>query len=85
MRVVRLLALDSHDGDVEITLEEIDTPRASHTSLVRAGCVPAVVAKLDAWMALDTPLLMMTDRGHLHVYGPDGAVNNLSRAGERVR
>jgi hypothetical protein len=85
MRVVRLLALESHNGDVEIAVEEIDTHRASHISLVRAGCVPAVVAKLDAWMVLGTALLMMTDDGHIHMFGPDGAVNNLSRTGAKVR
>jgi hypothetical protein len=85
MRVVRLLALESRDGDVEITVEETDTHRSSHISLVRAGCAPGAVAKLDAWLALGTPLLLMTDLGHIHVFGPDGAINDLSRIGAKVR
>lgn len=85
MRAVRLSAFECHDGDVELVADEVDTDRTTRITLVRQGCTPALVAKLDAWMALRTPLLMITDHGHVHVYGPDGAVTNLSLAGEKVR
>jgi hypothetical protein len=85
MRVVRLSALECREGDVEITVEELDTDRTSHFTLARAGCAPAAVAKLDGWMALRTPLLMITDHGHVCVSGPDGAVTNLSLTREKVR
>jgi hypothetical protein len=85
MRAVQLAAFESHDGDVELVAEEVDTDRATRITLVRAGCTPAAVAKLDGWMALRTPLLMMTEHGFVHMYGPDGAVTNLSLAGEKVR
>jgi hypothetical protein len=85
MRVVRLSTLECHDATVEISIEEIDTHRAAHFELVRAACAPLAVAKLDAWMALGTPLLMMTEHAHVHIYGPDGAVTNLSLSREKVR
>ena len=85
MRVVRLAALESRDGTVEISIEEVDTHRAVRVTLVRTACAPAVLAKLDGWMALRTPLLMMADDGHFHMYGPDGVVTNLSLVREKVR
>lgn len=78
MRVVRLSTVASHDGAVEISIEDTDTQRATRATLVRAACAPGAVAKLDGWMALRTPLLMMVDQGHVHLYGPDGVVTNLS-------
>lgn len=78
MRVVRLSTLECHDATVEISIEEIDTHRAARVNLVRAACAPAAVAKLDGWMTLGTPLLMLAEHGHVHIYGPDGAVTNLT-------
>lgn len=85
MRAVRLSTLECREGDVEISVEEIDTDRTCRVTLERAACAPAAVAKLDGWLALGAPLLMMTDHGQVHVYGPDGAVTNLSQLGEKVQ
>ena len=84
MRAVRLTEFDCHDGDVDLIADEVDTDRTTRITLEHRGCTPAAVAKLDGWMTLGTPLLMMTDQGKVHLYGPDGAVTNLDRVGEKV-
>ena len=51
-----------------------------------AACTPSVIAKLDGWSALHTPLLMIIDDAHnAHVYGPGGCVTNLALARENIR
>ena len=84
MRAVRLTEFDCHDGDVDLIADEVDADRATRITLEHRGCTPAAVAKLDGWMTLETPLLMMTEHGKVHLYGPDGAVTNLDRVGEKV-
>ena len=76
---------DCHDGDVDLIADEVDTDRTTRITLEHRGCTPAAVAKLDGWMALGTPLLMMTDQGKVHLYGPDGAVTNLDPSGREGR
>jgi len=85
MRPVRLCAVESDYGDVELALDEIDTGHRSRVIYARAASVPSVLARLDGWMALRATLLMIVDHGHAHLYGPDGAVTNLSLAGEKIR
>ena len=85
MRAVTLAASGNNQGDIDCAVEEIDGDRASSVKLVHAGCVPGAVAKLDAWTAQRTPLLMIMDHGHAHMYGPDGAVTDLSFTGEKIR
>jgi hypothetical protein len=85
LRPVRLSAVESEHGDVELVFEEIGTGHQSRIALARSACAPSALAKLDGWMALRTTLLMVMDHGHAHVYGPDGAVTNLTLASERIR
>ena len=64
---------------VDLTLEEVDAVRAMVLS--RDGCVPSVVARIDGWSALHTPLLLIVDQaGGVHLYGPDGAATGFTRA-----
>jgi hypothetical protein len=85
MRAVRLCAVESDHGDVELAFDEIDTGRRSRVTLVVPECASSALAKFDGWMVLRTTLLMIVDHGHANVYGPDGAVTTLSLVGERIR
>jgi len=85
MRAVKLSAIDSDHGDVELTVDEIDAGHRSCITLASSACDPSALAKLDAWMAMHTTLLMIVEHGHAHVYGPDGAVTNRSLASEKIR
>jgi len=85
MRAVTLSALEIHHGDIEVAFDEIGGRRMSVIRFDRSGCAPWVVATLDGWMALRTPLLMMTDRGQVHIYGPRDAVTELTIAGVESR
>ena len=70
-------AVESDQGDVELTVDEIDTGRrARRITLASQECAPSTLAKFDGWMALRTTLLMIVDHGYAHVYGPDGAVTD---------
>jgi hypothetical protein len=84
MHAVVLSAIECHEGDVEISIDETGTRRTSRITLTRAGCPPVALAKLDGWLAMRTPLLMVKEHGHIYVQGPDGAVTNLTPVGERV-
>jgi hypothetical protein len=83
MRAVKLSGVEIHHSDVEIALGEMGTVRTSVVRFAGAAAVPSVVAKIDGWIARRTPLLMMTDAGQVHIYGPDDAVTELTIAGER--
>ena len=86
MRAVTPVAVDVFAGGVELVAEEVGTREPRRVSLTRVHCAPAVVAELDGWAATRTPLLMIVDDDDaVHLYGPDGAVTNLSRAGAKVR
>ena len=86
MRAVRLCAVESDHGEVELTFDEIDTGHRPRITLASQECAPAALAKFDGWMVLRTTLLMIVDHGYAHVYGPDGAVTTLSLvAGEKIR
>jgi len=84
MRAVRLCSVERKDCDVELVFAEIDTGHNVGITL-RSVYVPGAVAQLDGWMALRTPLLLIMDDGHAYVYGPDGAVTDLTFARERIR
>jgi hypothetical protein len=85
MRAVRLCAVESRRGDVGLAFDEIDAGENARITVEHSTCGPSALATLDGWMALRTTLLMITDHGHAHVYGPDGAVTNLSLARQRTR
>jgi hypothetical protein len=86
MRAVTLSALDIRHGDVEVGFDEIGGRRTSVIRFDRSGCAPGVIARFDGWMALRTPLLvMMWDRGQVHIYGPDDEVTELTIAGVASR
>jgi hypothetical protein len=84
MHEVHISALESHEGVVEISVDEIATHCTTRITLTRAGCPPAALAKLDGWMTMRTPLLVIKEHGHVHLYGPDGAVTKLAPVGEKV-
>lgn len=85
MRAVKLRAVESHHGDLELALDDLDTGQSSRVTIANSACVPSVVSKLDGWMALRTTLLMIMDHGDAHLYGPDGAVTNLNLAREKIQ
>jgi hypothetical protein len=84
MRAVQPCSVERKDCDVELVFAAIDT---NHNACItfRSAYVPGVVAQLDGWMALRTPLLLITDEGHAHVHGPDRAVTDFTSAQERIR
>ncbi len=85
MRAVELVSVEADLGRVELVVQDLDGDRGYRRTLAGTACAPATVAELDGWMALRTPLLMIVDQGLAHVYGPDGAVTNLSFVKESVR
>ncbi|MGO9873092.1 MAG: hypothetical protein ACLPVY_04760 [Acidimicrobiia bacterium] len=83
MRAVLLCSVEREGRDVELVFAEIDTGHNVGITL-RSAYLPGAVAQLDGWMARRTPLLLIND-GHAHVYGPDGAVTDLTFAREKIR
>ena len=87
MLMVTLVGVEAHDGRVALTVDEPargrDAPPAMFT---RAACSPRVVAELDGWSALRTPLLMVIDEeGRTHLHGPRTSVSDLVPTGSVVR
>ena len=80
LREVRVAAVETCRGQLELAVEEVGAGHNHRrTALVRDACEPAVIARLDGWAVLDTPLLLIVDdERRAHVYGPDGAVTNLA-------
>ncbi len=89
MREVSLVAVESRAGHVDVVVDESRVGRGGGSALRtlrRDACPPAVVAMLDGWSALRTPLLLIVDEdGAAHLHGPGGSVTNLERRGAAVR
>ena len=87
MRAVTVAAVDCERGDVELTLEEIDTGRGPRRRMLMCGsCSASVVAGLDGWAVQRTPLLVVIDeRRGVSLYGPDREVTDLVLAEGRVQ
>lgn len=78
IREVALVAVEDDGGHVEVVVEEVITGRQSRrTTLTRPACPPSVVARLDWWWALSTPLLMTVDDGDASLHGPEDSVTDL--------
>jgi hypothetical protein len=79
MQEVVLRDIVATDGRIE--LEVLETRHASSTRRLHlSGRVPAahVVAALEGWSAVATPLLLWYERdGLVHLYGPHAAVTSL--------
>jgi len=86
LREVKISAVRPVLGHVELEVEERGTRWGRHTLLTRDACGPGLVARLDGWSTLHTPLLLIVDEdGQTHLYGPDGSVTNLAPEGEKIR
>ncbi|HEY5172745.1 MAG TPA: hypothetical protein VIK54_13540 [Acidimicrobiia bacterium] len=84
---VTLTVVEANRGHLDLVVDETGNGRsARRIALIRDGCVPSEVAKLDGWLATRTPLLMIVDEdGDTHLNGPDGVVAHLDRVGEKIR
>ena len=77
LQEVRIAAVAADHGHLEVAVDEVGATRRS--LLASEASQPAVIAQLEGWSVLRTPLLMVIDEEHrAHVYGPDGAVTNLA-------
>ena len=75
--MVRLSEVECHAGALQIFVRGLADERAADVTLTASACVPGTLAKLDGWLALRTPLLMVIDQGDADVYGPDGELKAL--------
>jgi hypothetical protein len=85
MRAVRLSAVECHRGELELVVHDLADPSTGRVTLAASTYTPGALAKLDAWLALRTPLLMLIDPEGVAVHGPDGALNNLRLLRARAR
>jgi hypothetical protein len=86
MRAVTLAEVEAGQGRVELVVDEVGTGRrARRTGLIRQVAAPFIVAELDGWSALHTPLLMIIDEDRsVQLHGPHGAVADFSLVGEKI-
>ena len=86
MRMVFLAGVVARDGRVELTVDERARGRDAQPEVFTRECSPAVVAQLDGWSAVHTPLLMVIEEdGRVHLYGPRSSVTDLIPAAAGVR
>jgi hypothetical protein len=84
---VTVTLVDAERGHVDLVVDEArgrGAPR--RRAFTREACSASMVAQLDGWSAIHTPLLLVVDEsGDTHLYGPEGAVTHLHRAQEITR
>ena len=87
LQEVHVTHVDADRGHVDLVVEEAGVALASRRRVFsRESCAPADVAKLDGWSTTHEPLLMIVDeRGDIHLFGPTGAVTYLNRVEERAK
>jgi len=86
-RAVTLTSVRAARGVVELAVNELGTGRISRrTTLTCESCPPCVIAELDGWATLGTPLLLVTEEDHgVHLYGPHRDVADLVLAEGKMR
>jgi len=87
MRVVTLASVEANRGQVVLAVDELSTGRTRHrTKLSREVCAPCIVAELDGWAVLRTPLLMVMEEDcRVHLYGPRSEIADLVLAEAKMR
>ncbi len=87
LQEVHVTHVDAERGHVDLVVEEAGAARAGRRrTICRESCAPADVAKLDGWSATHESLLMVVDeRGDIHLFGPNGGVTYLNRVEENAQ
>ena len=80
VQAMQLVDVCGDDAHTLLIADETACDRVAGRYLLVAGaCPPGLRAKLEGWVAVRTPVLLLRDNAGLHLVGPDGGLPVLER------